>query len=108
VLLGLLTLTVFASWMFLNIVLYDAIAGIWRARYGRRSMTLRIPGEKPYGETAIMAKCQYPPIRKAGNRNLIDGRHWYIVARLPRVQLSWRRTPELSPPKMRTDSVRSP
>ena len=51
VLLGLLSLTVFASWMFLNLVLYDVITGIWRARYGRRSMTSRIQGEEPYGET---------------------------------------------------------
>jgi hypothetical protein len=51
VLLGVLSLTVFALWMFLNIVLYEAIAGICRARYGRRSMTLRIRGEEPDDET---------------------------------------------------------
>ena len=58
VLLGLLFLTVIATWMFLNLVLYDAIAGIWRARYGRRSITLRIPEEKPYGETFEQGEMQ--------------------------------------------------
>jgi hypothetical protein len=44
VLLGMLALTVFASWMFVNVVLYDAIKALWCAL---RQLTLKSQTPNP-------------------------------------------------------------
>jgi hypothetical protein len=51
VLLGLIALTLFALWMFVNVVLYDAIKAIWCARYKRHFLTIHIKSGQLHDET---------------------------------------------------------
>jgi hypothetical protein len=55
VLLGLLALTVFASWMFVNVVLYDAIKALWCALYKRHFLTLHIEKGQLHDETVAQS-----------------------------------------------------